>query len=62
MDKKTNKEVTAEILFYLSGALKNGIDGGFLAREHATSLFKTCLRNSGYEMPQKEKELIAEVK
>jgi hypothetical protein len=46
--------VTAEILYYLSGAFRNAVEGGFLAREHAASIFKANLRDAGYEVTKKE--------
>jgi hypothetical protein len=50
----TGKNVTAEILFYLANAFKAGVEGGFLAREHATAIFKSTLRAAGYEVPNKK--------
>lgn len=53
MDQRAT-QITAEILFYLSGAFKNAIEGGFLAREHASSLFKSSLKDAGYEIAKKK--------
>lgn len=58
MEKRNESEVTAEVLYYLSGAFRNAIEGGFFAREHAASIFKSCLRTAGYEIPKKEKKEI----
>ena len=49
-------ETTAEILFYLSGAFKNAVDGRFMELEHAKSLWKKCLIAAGHET-SKEKEV-----
>lgn len=54
IEEQPKNNIVAETLFYLSGAFKNAVDGGFLAREHATSLFKSVLRAAGYEVAKKE--------
>ena len=54
---KAKEGVTAEIIFFLAQAFEAGVRGGFLAREHATAIFKSTLRGAGYEIPnKKEKE------
>jgi hypothetical protein len=58
MNQATNK---VEVLFYLSGAFKNAIEGGFLAREHAASIFKSALRDAGYEIAKKKTQGTEEV-
>jgi hypothetical protein len=54
-NQEKNSYVSAvEILYYLSGALKNAVDGRFLSLEHATSLFKAELRKAGLQIVKKE--------
>lgn len=52
--KKENNISTVELLYYLSGALKNATDGRFLATEHASSIFKRELRKAGFEITRKD--------
>lgn len=49
-----SKSEQAEIIFYMSGAFKNAVDGRFLSQEHASALFKGLLRDAGYELAKKE--------
>jgi len=54
MDEQKSR---AETLYHFAGALKLGVDGRFLAQEHATALMKNELRKFGYELPRREKQL-----
>lgn len=53
MEKNDNIS-DVEFLFYLSGALKNGVDGRFVSLEHAASIFKKELKKAGFEITKKE--------
>lgn len=54
----TESEVwAAEMLFYLSAALKNGVDAHILAPEHSSVILKNLLRELGIEAKKKEVEI-----
>jgi len=51
MEKNSISEI--EALYYLSGVLKNGVDGRFLATEYASVILKRELRRLGFEVTKK---------
>lgn len=57
MEPKKTNNITVESLYYLAGALKFGVDGGFQAREHASAIWKNVLRQAGFEVPKKDKTI-----
>lgn len=52
-DKNTSY---VDILYTLSCAFKNAIEGGFVSREQATTIFKNQLRVAGFEVAKKEEK------
>lgn len=57
MEEQKNQVSSIEYLYYLSGILKNGVDGRFLATEFASAIMKRELRKAGFEITKKQEEV-----